>query len=300
MTVYVNSTGITVDGVPLNTVAKAVETKTGRIGVSGVRGSNVAIAGRDGSIWTPNKMQEEGRIILPMYVLGCDEDGLVPVGSTALKEFYKNKDLLQRLFSKRHGLLDVRATQPDGSIRQAFCEVQAAVDYQMFSHDDARVAYELVIPDVYWQDLNEITETQAQTITAVGTTFSLFSGGTAPMHDLKIVYELTASGSVTNPWIEDYLTGARVQGIGIADNGFASGKWFINNDVWTSGMVASTTPNTSSPNNIDVLRTGPSQALITIRPDPVTGLVKISSGRSSTSGSPAHTLTLIGRRKYHS
>ena len=76
MTVYLSADqDLTVNGLSLHTVAIGVETKTGRLNVPGLRGTNLVVPGRSGSIWTPNKPFEEGRVVLSMFILGCDDDG---------------------------------------------------------------------------------------------------------------------------------------------------------------------------------------------------------------------------------
>lgn len=230
MVYSINSTGITVDGIPLNTLAKAVESKTGRMSMVGARGANAVVAGRSGSIWTPGKSNEEGRFVLPMWVLGCDDDGNIPGGSSALKEFYKNKDLLQRIFGKRHALIDVQATQPDGSVRRCMAEVTAVVDFEMLDANDARFNVEFVVPEVYWEDLNATSYTSATgqannaTLTIAG-----LAGGTAPIEDGQFIVRATTT--CTNPQLVDVTTGDYVKYTGSLT---AGDDWYVNADTWKS------------------------------------------------------------------
>lgn len=303
MTTYVDATGITVDTVPLNTVAKAVETKTGRMKVAAARGANAVVAGRSGSIWTPGKPSEEGRIVLPMYVLGCDDDGLIPGGSSALKEFYKNKDLLQRVFSKRYALLDVQQTQADGTVRQCYAEVTAEIDFEMFNEQDARVTYELLIPSVYWRDNADITQASSA-ITASGTTFNLssFLGGTAPMEEMTILLDVTA-GTISNPRLTDPLTGYYVQLNATLDSA-GTKRWRVNSATWGSRKgdnTLTTSADGTSTNAIGTtVRSGDNPRLLAVTPTATTGSSSLVLIWTGSTGSPSATVTAVGRRKYHS
>lgn len=301
MTTYVDATGITVDGIPLNTMAKAVETKSGRMRVAAARGANGVVAGRSGSIWTPGKPSEEGRFVIPMYVLGCDDDGAIPGGSTALKEFYKNKDLLQRLFSTRHRLLDVTQVQADGTTRYCQAECTAEIDFEMFNETDARVSYELTIPSVYWKDNADITQVSAA-ITASGTTFNTtsFDGGTAPMEDLLFLVDVTA-GTISNPRLTDPLTGWYVQLNDTLDSA-GTGRWRVKSDVWGSrkgNTSLTTTADGTSTNAVATTIHSGDERLLTVTPA-VAGTTGLVLSWTGSTGSPSATVTVLGRRKYHS
>lgn len=301
MTVLINSTGITVDGVALNTVAKAVETKTGRLRVAGARGGNLQVAGRHGTIWTPNKPFDENHIVLPMYVLGCDDDGLIPGGSSALKEFYKNKELLQRLFSKRHALLDVRSTQPDTTVRQCFAEVVSEVDFEMFDETDARILYELVIPSVFWQDLNSVNQSFAGLTANTTSSYTTFAGGTAPMEDLGILLTVT-NGTLTNPRITDMTTGWYVQYNDFLMQGTTVAQLYLDNSTWKARVGANTmgaNPAGGISGDGKITHVGDTQRLLTVTPDPVTGAVSLQLS-GTWAGATTATIQLIGRRKFHS
>lgn len=295
MPVFVNSTGITVDGVALNTVAKAVETKSGRLVTAAARGGNAVVAGRSGSIWTPGKVQEEGRIVLPMWVLGCDDDGLVP--TTEALQFYANKDLLQRVFSKRHALLEVLATQPDASVRRCYAECTTFVDFQSFSPNDARVTVELTIPSTYWED-NTLLDVNVAGLTngQTGTPTSV-NGGTAPVEDgLYVVRAL--GGTITNPRLTDTTTGAYVQYNGVLA---ANEDWYINAARWISRKGAGMGFNDTGGTNIigTTVRSGLGSRLLALTPNPVSGATSAVVSGTFGGGATA-TVFFKGRRKYHS
>jgi len=295
-------TGITVDGVALNTLAKTIESKSGRLRVPGARGANTIIADRNGSLWTPDKPYEEGRFLLPMWVLGCDDDGLIPGGSTALKQFYANKDMIQRLFAKRRSLLDVRASQPDGSTRQAMCECTAEVDYEMFNENDAKMVYELTIPSVFWQDIADISYVSTN-ITATGTSFSAIStlsGGTAPMEDLLFSVKVS-SGTVTNPRITDLYTGDYVQLNDAMVFGGAKAEWLIDASTWKSrsgaaGLNYNTAGGTNSIAN--VVRSNTIARLLALTPNSLTGAIGFTFSGTFSGTTPTATVSIQGRRKF--
>lgn len=301
MPTYVDATGITVDGVPLNTVAKAVETKTGRMKVAGARAGNKPVAGRSGRVWTPGKPSDEGRIILPMYVLGCDDDGAIPGGSSALKEFYKNKDLLQRIFSKRHALLDLLQTQADATVRQAYAEVTAEIDFEMFNEADARVTYELVIPSVFWRDNADITQVTSGLTANGAVSMTSFSGATAPMEDAGFLVDVT-SGTLTNPRLVDMVTGSYVQYNGTLTAGGSSQRWYVDSSVWASrlGNSSMAMSPTAGTNIIgSTIRSGLGSRLLAVVPwaNATTGTSDVNL-QGTWSGTAS--VTVKGRRKYHS
>lgn len=297
MTIFINSTGLTVDGLPLNTVAKAVKTKSGRLVTASVRGSNQVVAGRSGSIYTPNKSFDEGRFVLPMWVLGTDDDGGIPSG-TRLKEFYKNKELLQRVFTKRYGLLDVEATQPDGTIRQAMCECLSVIDFEMFSQNDGQINVELIIPSVFWEDQNQISVTSAAVTNGATAVFSgnPLNGGTAPSDDAAYIVRATG-GTLTNPRLTDLTTGNWVQYSGVLASG---SDWMVNAATWQSRTGAALGFSDTGGTNVigSTTRSGSSR-LLTLTPVATTGVTGLVL--SATYGTGAVPVVLFqGRRKYHS
>lgn len=299
MTVYINSTGITVDGFPLNTVSIAVETKTGRLTSAAPRGGNFVVAGRSGSIHTADKPVEEGRIVLPVWVLGADSDGNVPGGSSRLKEFYKNKDSLQRLFGKRFALLDVQATQPDGTVRRCYAECTAIVDFQMFNPDSARMNFELTIPSVYWEDVNLLTAgphavaSSPTTVTPTG-----FSNGTAPIEDAKYLVR-AVTGTITNPRLQDMVSGAWVQLNDSLVAGTGKAEWLVDAAIWASrtgasGLGYNTAGGTDA---VGVTTKGSQVRLLRLHPEVVTGLTQVSL---TYSGGGTADVGVQGKRKFHS
>src|SRR3982751_4903714 len=97
---------LTVNGVVLNTLANNIETLAGRLRVPSYRTENLIVPSKHGELWVPNKKFQTNTIPLPMWVLGCNDDGEIPSGSTARIEFYARVDELVTLF-KSPGLLTV-------------------------------------------------------------------------------------------------------------------------------------------------------------------------------------------------
>lgn len=191
---------LTVDGVNLKTLAKNISTLAATLRAPGKRGSNALVADRDGSIWTPYKSTDEGSVILPMWIRGCDDDGLIPGGSTARREFYKRVDEITRLFSKDYALLDVRHTLPDTTIRRALCECVEVLDFTTQSPNPlGKVTVALVNPDAYWRDV-VATVTQSFTI---NTDWTWATGGTAPVNDA--LFKIT--GPITDAVVKDMVSG---------------------------------------------------------------------------------------------
>lgn len=192
---------ITVEGVDLKTLCWNIETLGATLRTPPRRGANAIVAGRSGTIHRRFKPLDEARYAWPMWVLGCDADGAIPGGSTARREFFKRVDELTRLLMKEHGLLDVRHTLPDGTVRQALLEVQTLLDYTTagIGQPKGLVTVELVNPAALWQEvtLQSVTDNTSPYVLDFG------SGATGPLEDAII----TLTGPITNPIITDTFAG---------------------------------------------------------------------------------------------
>jgi hypothetical protein len=215
---------VTVDGTRLDTLAYNIETLDGRLTIPGVRGDNIVIPGRDGSIYVPNKSFDDGSMTLKMWVRGCDVDGAIP--TTRMTEYRNNIATLTRLFGKRDSLLDVRQVWPAGTI-QYLCEVRQAYDFAENSFmPKAKFAVELNIPGVFGQDVSTTDYTGSTSLTS-GTTVTMaaYNGGTAPIKDAIIVVR----GPATNPRLTNTSTGQWVQ----LSATIATGTdWRVNVGTW--------------------------------------------------------------------
>lgn len=143
---------VTVDGVPLQTYAWNLKTLTGRLGVPGAKGGNSTVAMRSGARWR-RKQWESKTETWSMWVLGCDEDGLIPPhGSRA--QFTENLMALHRLFAVRDRELDLTKTvrTPDGDLlMSALGEVVSAWDpTSMAGGTRATFSVDMHLADPFW------------------------------------------------------------------------------------------------------------------------------------------------------
>lgn len=142
---------LTVNGVVLNTLAKNITTLTGRLRAPALRTNNVVVPGRHGSLRTVNKKYEEGQIVLPMWVMGSNDDG----GDVGRETFYRNVDTLTQLFRPGSGVLEIIHTLPDGSQRRALAECTEAINLTMVAgglYPYATFSVALTVPDAFWTD----------------------------------------------------------------------------------------------------------------------------------------------------
>lgn len=270
---------LSVNGVILNTLAKNVESLTGRLRTPGRRTQNLVVAGRHGSIRTNQRLYAENAISLPMWVAGGDDDGAIPAGSSERRELFKNIDTLTRLFLGNVGQLDVRHTLPDGSVRQCFGDVLDAIDFTSYAKPLAKFGVTIVMDDPFWRDLNQITET----ILANGATatFNSFAGATAPMERLRFQF--------TGPWNSPVLTFSDGSWLAVDVNIPAGATVTVNSDTWglTSSGVTTILAN--------IRRSGGASARWASVPPSDTGVVVSLAGTARTT---ATQLQLQGRRAY--
>lgn len=273
---------LSVNGVVLNTYAKNIESLTGRLRTPARRTSNVSVPGRHGAVRNPNRLFAENILTLPMWVIGCDDDGNIPAGSTQRREFFKRIDELTALFLGSTGVLDIRHTLPDGSVRQCFGDVLDAIDFTSeTSNPLGKFGVSLTLADPFWQDL---TSTSQEVVANGGTvSFTSFQGGTAPMEDL--------TATVMGPWNNPKLTFADGSWVLYSDTFTSTQGVIINSANWTvtgvGGKTVALNKLTSSAN--------PTNRWMSIPAAPETSLSVTLAGSSRTT---ATKLTLAGRRKY--
>lgn len=266
---------ISVNGVDLSTLAKSVDTKSGRMGVPDKRGSNRVVSGRSGSIKTKKRFAESN-VTLSMWVQGCADDGSIPTDSSTLKEFQKNVDQLTRLFAADE--LVITSTLPDGTTRRIRGEVLDAIDFSMSGHALARFAAVVVCPDVFWESpgtyVAEWTSTGAKQASA-------FATSTAPIEDAVIRFE----GPCNNPWIEAGNTRVQYQAV-LADGQAVE----INSKNWTITGFGGHSINYNA-----VLATGdPRWLVIPPTSDPAGPTITVGKTNSGT----AMTARVTARRKF--
>jgi len=282
---------VTVDGLVLNTLAYNISTRAGRYTTPDVRTKNIELPGRHGTLTVRSKRFQQGVIVLSMWVRGANSDGFMPTSDLQSRIFQQNLDLLMQVFTRKSGLLDVRQTLPDGSVRQCFAEVLAAIDPQSKStRPMAAFSVALTIPAAFWQDLNPITYTSTAGLTSSQTlTLSPFIGATAPMDDLV----WTIAGAATNPKIQALESGSPL----------SVDTWMqYNNTIpdfksltvdcssWGVSGVAGFSPSTA-----DVSHAGAS-TFMSLQPGPQNTAPQVKWTASGVDSSTQ--LTVTGRRKY--
>ena len=276
----------TFDGVPLNTYAKNIATRTGRLTTPDIRGENLVLPSRSGYVFTPNRPLGPGEMVLGMWVLGCDDDGYVPDGSTHRRLFQFNWEMLSRLFGRRSKLSKMTQVMPDGTIRECYVEVtDQLVPEAVAGGTRATFSVALQIPDVYWQDV--ATTTQSATAgSSLPKTLNLtsFAGMTGTIEDAVV----TVAGPITNPRVTETETGIYVQYNGTVANG----------DSWVFDCKAFTSIKTSGAVDV-VLNTthvGHPRFLIVT---PWNGLSAVPQlVLSGSSGGGATNLSITARRKW--
>lgn len=274
---------LSVDGVILNTFAKNIESLTGRLRTPAKRTSNVVVPGRHGTVRTKGKKFDQNFLILPMWVVGCDDDGRIPSGGSARKEFFKNVDALTQLFQGGDEELDIRHTLPDGSIRQCFADVQEMVDFTVTGVNPiGKFSVNLSVHDAFWQDLTDRTESKDAGLDQAS--FTILRDATAVMEDL--------TATITGPWTNPKIT-------------FADGSWLqynaaipagqglvINSGTWSLSGVGGLVPDLSK-----LVYSGTSSHFIAVPSGkPGDAILVDFAGSARVSGQTEFTLT--GRRKF--
>jgi hypothetical protein len=267
---------LTINGTVMNTLARNVSSLTGRLRVPGRRTKNLDVPGKHGKLYVPNKKFQAGMVTLPIWVAGCNDDGDIPGGSTARREFYKRVDELVTLFGVGT-LLDIRHTLPDGSIRQTFGEVLDMFDFTTDAAPTGKVTVVLELPDTFWQDVNTTT----QSLVGTGATLNPtnFAGGSAPIEDM--VYDFLG------PWTNPGVT-------------FADGSFFQYSAALAAGNVLKV-----DSGQWELTRTGGPAADYGVFThdggDAVWGAFPANAGiltMRGTARTTSSSLTLTGRRKY--
>lgn len=281
---------ITVDGTRLDTLAWNISVKSGWDLGTPVRGGNAVVPGVDGELWTPNKRDGAGRMVLSMWVNGTDADGVPPAGGDLYQQYRQNLDQLRSLFGKRHALLDVRHVLGSTlGTRQALCEVAQAIDPEVNRFGFGTFSVLLNIVGAFWQD------TADQNYDLTGATAGVknvtqFAGATAPMRDLQIVFD----GPWTSPGVVDTLTGHYLRGPTLA----AGTQWMIDTSAFTSRTgtgIAFTSGGTQALTN--TLYAGAhAPGLFALSPAALAGTPQVTLEGSGLTG--ASRFRIRGRRKY--
>lgn len=226
---------LTFDGVQLNTYAKNISTITGRLTTPQIRGDSLILPSRSGYIFTPNRPLGPGELILNMWVLGCNDNGVLPSGSNYRAQFQANWDSLSRLFTRRSKLSHITKVLPDTTTRECDVEVVEQLDPEAAAGGTrAEFSVALNIPSVFWQDTNPITQSATAGATLPKTlNLTSFAGMTGTIEDAVV----TVTGPIVNPRVTESETGIYVQ---LNDTLTASQTWVVDCGNFTSVKGGST------------------------------------------------------------
>jgi len=202
---------VTVDGFRLDTLARNIEIRDGLNYAPKIQGENLQIAGMHGKKWIRNKLYDEARYVLSMWVSSYDDDGKPRVGYDGRQGLEESLDTLKSILIVRNRRLDVRVAY-GGQIgtRKANCELTNAIEPQFvgWAPTTVKLSVELTNPDCFWEDVSAPADS-VYTNTGGGATMNAvvnmtgLARATAPMGDLYYVFK----GPANNPEIRDTATG---------------------------------------------------------------------------------------------
>lgn len=267
---------IIANGLDLRAVTHNAESLAGLLTTPARRGSNIEVPGRHGAIATANKRYAQGEIVLPLWVKGVNEFGVVGTQDQQLTRFYANLDALIQAFSAETVVLD--HVLADGSTRRALCQLAEPI---AFSRDPAsplfgRCSVALVIPGAFWSELTDQTHT-ASLSTGMSTVATPFAGATAPMDELVITF-----GPGNNPELGQGSVFLAYDGV------IGSGRTLVvNTSTWQASGTGGLAVDYSK------LRHGGSPRWFEIRPESPAPTLQLSH-----TGGGQMSVTITGKRRY--
>lgn len=201
----------TADGVLLNTYAWNIRTLSERSGLPPTRGENDSIPYRPGRLWVP-KMYDQRTVPLAMWIVGCDEDGLLPTDHSRRAQLNANEDALLRVFGVRHRQIEIVRVKemPAGPLTlTGLVECSGTMSPStMAGGTRATLTVDLLMADPFWYGAELI-----ETIDAGGLTVT--HPGSAPALDMEIVL----NGPLNNPRLRNATTGVEVRYFGTLGSG---------------------------------------------------------------------------------
>lgn len=143
-----------INGVPLNTLAYNITTQSRRMQAPELRGDRVTeLANRSGGI--AHAMLPSARIFtFSMWVVGADEDGLVPTTHSQRAQFNANWQALFDLVYSEDSALTItrRRDTPLGTeVHTAEAWYVAGLDPTMTGNTRAEFDFDLILPDVWFE-----------------------------------------------------------------------------------------------------------------------------------------------------
>lgn len=198
--------------------------------------------------------------------------------------FEDNMARAMRLFTRTHRLSEIRAGQPDGSIRRALVEWKEWSEPEVMAGGTrAEWAIAYGIPGVWWEDENATTQSATAGATLPKTLdLTAFAGMTGIIDDGV----LTVDGPITNPRITEAETGAYVEHIGTVS---AGQQWVVD--------VAAATSKKAGVSVMSTTRHAGGYKLLTITNEyNLTDTPRLTL--SGTAGGAATNFSLTARRKW--
>lgn len=201
-----------IDGVSLNTLAWNIETLGGgRLRVPSVRGENIEIDGRPGSIWVP-KVSGPQLITLGMWVKDSNADGTIPAHGSQRRAYNENWEALVALLFRPWELLSLtKRWYTQGILRSAIglAEYVSGLEPAMIDPSSAKFTVDLNIPETYFFGPLESHPVDTVSVGAPATV-TVNNKGQDMLYDMSI--SLPAGSTLTNSTL----------GISVTNNGAAT------------------------------------------------------------------------------
>lgn len=285
---------VTVDGIRLDSSAWNVSAKTRAL--AAVRTADVVLPGTDGVSQSLNDDFEATTMTLTMWLVGTDENGIIPSGSNAMAQCRANLDMLMFVFGTRHRLLNVVETvDAVGTTRQAFCKVVDSIAPEIAAGGLGKFVVSLQVGDAMWQDevLSEWSTTGVQSGVSVEVT--TLTGSTGPVSDAIFL----VTGPVLNPQIVDLTTGAYVR---LNLDLPAGVSWRVNSGTWSTrygaGILLRSQDTTGTPADAITVFGGGNARFLRLVPAISSNARRVFIYLSGSNFSAATSLGVRARRKF--
>lgn len=198
--------GWTIGGVPLETIARTIDSREGWDDTPEVRGEDVTLLGRHGTVFR-RKRYGPGRKTITLTLHGTDETGAVPAARSEQRRRYEAAlDGVLRLVAHRSAPVLAERTYADGTARRALVECRQALAPVIVNDNVGRVVLELTVPGSFFEDSDATTYRLPATTSATLQRLEAYGlvGQTAPCADPVVV----VAGPCTAVTIRDTATGS--------------------------------------------------------------------------------------------
>jgi hypothetical protein len=283
-----------VDGVRLDSSAWNVESKVRQW--AGARSADVVLPGVDGVAASLNDDLEPTLMTLSMWVVGTDENGLIPNGSNGMAQCRANLDQLSALFGVRHRLISIiEVVDAAGTQRQANAKVVDSISPEVRAGGLGRFTVTLQLPEAMWQD--PATSDWSQSSVVAGNTYEVTSlqGSTGPVADGI----LTFTGPATNPQLTDFNTGAYAR-LNVALT--AGQVWRLNCATWAtqygSGLTFASADTAGTSGQPATVFGGGTARFLRMQPTLNSGARRVSLTVTGSGFTSATAIGVRARRKY--